>query len=150
MEKWSIISAKSSRFHYEWPRYIMASRNFIMNGRDILRQVENLSYMVKFFMMAGRDFHDYRFMMTGRDFIINGWDLHNDKWRFLQWQVKILLWTVEIFMMTNRDFYDDFRLRKFRSEGEGSQSFDGQLTDNVVICLCPIHPLNIILLLSDK
>ena len=43
-------------------------------------------------------------MMIGQDFIKNGWDFHDDRLRFLWWQIKILLWTVEIFVIVGRDF----------------------------------------------
>ena len=92
-------------------------QNFCTNkkSRDFFSwlQVEMLLWTAEIFMMKGRDFimngwdfHDDRprflqatkiFTRKGQDFIINGWDFHNDKLRFSCWQV-------EIFMMAGRYF----------------------------------------------
>ena len=69
------------------------------------------------------------FLMTGRDFITNGRHFHNDRSRFPWW-----------FQVEN------FGKIQERKGSISSSKFYGQLWDNVVTCLCPIHLLNSILL----
>ena len=79
------------------------------------------------------------FMMT-----LSNSDFYDDRSSFSWWQV-------EIFMIAGQDFYDNrlrfswwFQVKNF-SARETSHN-PGQLPDNVVICLRPIHPVNSILI----
>ena len=50
-----------------WNTILAKSQAFIMNGQDILWQIENLLWKVKIFMMAGRGF------------IVNGQGFHDNR-----------------------------------------------------------------------
>ena len=65
-----------------WKVILAKSRDFIMNGRDMLWKNDILRYITK------------------------GWDIITIGRDILR-KVKILIWMVEIFMVTGQDFHDD-------------------------------------------
>ena len=109
---WTVdIYYARSRFYYECSWYITKDGDFIMNGRNILWQVEILLW---------------------RQVVILLWTVES-----LRWQVEILLWMVEICMIKFCQILTKFWNAKFGQilDCEGSMSpfnFDEQLPNNVI------------------